>query len=116
MKAMDIAADLTLIAMKIGNNWSNSSYSQKIPQYLACGLPVIAWDVIDNQFISKERIGEVVSFGNVTQLAQSLSRLLSLDTKSKKIMRRRATNYAKTKLAIDILTAQRIKIWKGLVN
>ena len=116
MKAMDIAADLTLIAMKIGNNWSNSSYSQKIPQYLACGLPVIAWDVIDNQFISKERIGEVVSFGNVTQLAQSLSRLLSLDTKSKKIMRRRATNYAKTKLAIDILTAQRIKIWKSLVN
>lgn len=116
MQAFDIAVDLTVVAMKIGNNLFNSSYSQKIPQYLACGLPVTVCDVVDNQFIKKEKIGEVVTFGNVTQLAQSLSRLLSLDTKSKTLIRRRATNYAKTNLAIDILTAQRVKIWKSLVN
>ncbi|MCD4692816.1 MAG: glycosyltransferase [Calditrichales bacterium] len=116
MRAMDIASDLTLIAMKIGNRLSNSSYSQKIPQYLACGLPVIAWDVVDNQFISKEKIGEVVPYGNIVNLSKSLSKLLNLDVESKKALRKRAISYSHTNLSVNNLTARRIKFWEKAIN
>jgi len=116
MRAMDVAADLTLITMKIGNRLSNSSYSQKIPQYLACGLPVIAWDVVDNHFISKERIGEVVPYGNVVKLSKSLSKILNLDVESKKALRKKAISYSHTNLSINNLTARRIKVWEKAVS
>ncbi len=119
ISAFDVAVDLTLISMKVGDRVINASFSQKIAQYLACGVPVVAWDVADTRFIAEEGVGKVVPYGDLNGLADSLKQILSLGPKDREAMRHRARSYAETHLSNRSLTAKRIGLWRsaaGLVQ
>jgi glycosyltransferase involved in cell wall biosynthesis len=111
MNSFDFAFDLTYVPMKIGDTILNASYSQKIPQYLGCGLPVIAWDIEDNKFIKKERIGELVNVGDEDGLAAAIDYLIGITRVKKNDMSRRARAYAEKAFSISDLAKRRISLW-----
>ncbi len=115
LHACDIAADLTLKTMQIKNGGFDASYSQKIPQYLACGLPVLACDVVDNLFIREAEIGEIVKRGDSEELAKSISRLLNMPEEEKKAIRKRALLYAENEVSSSALASKRYDMWKNAV-
>ncbi len=116
MRTFDVAVDLTLVSMEIENKVLYASYSQKIPQYLACGIPVVAWDVVDNQFLKREGIGKVVPFGDCMELAKSIQQLLNLKADEMNALRQRALNYAEINLSISRLTNKRIHLWQSVLD
>ncbi|MBU0506328.1 glycosyltransferase, partial [bacterium] len=54
MSSFDIAVDLTANPIKMRKTVAHASYSQKIAQYLACGSPVLAWDMVDTVFLKEQ--------------------------------------------------------------
>lgn len=116
MKAFDVSIDLTLMKMSLGEVTIGASYSQKIPQYLACGLPVVVWDVPDNQFIKNEKIGEIVKFGDIDGLANSIDNLIHMDNKIKTEIHNKAEKYAIENLSIEQLTKKRIMSWNQAIG
>lgn len=48
------------------------SYSQKLAQYLAAGLPVIAWDIDGVEFLRDKGLGKLVHYRSIEHLAQTL--------------------------------------------
>jgi Glycosyltransferase len=111
MNSFDAAVDLTYVPMKIGDKILNASYSQKIPQYLGCGLPVIAWDVEDNKFIKMQQIGELVNIGDEDGLVAAIDGLVGITGVEKDDMARRARAYAEKVFSIRSLTQRRISLW-----
>ncbi|MEA3323417.1 MAG: glycosyltransferase [Patescibacteria group bacterium] len=116
MRAFDIGVDLTLIPMEVEGKMLPASYSQKIPQYLACGIPVIAWDIIDNQFLKEEGIGESAPIGDSTKLAKSILRLLDIDEVTRAKIKRKARMYAEINFSISKLVARRLEVWHRLIE
>lgn len=117
MNAFDVAVDLTNVPMKIGDTVMNASYSQKIPQYLGCGLPVIAWDVDDNKFITTHNIGALAQIEDEDSLVVALENLKGMNVDEKRDMSVRARAYAEQVYSIDHLTQRRISLWdKSIKN
>ena len=116
MRAFDIGVDLTLIPMEVEGKVLPASYSQKIPQYLACGIPVITWDIIDNQFLKEEGIGEIVPIGDSSKLAKSILRLLDIGEETRVKNKRKARMYAESNFSISKLVARRLEIWHRLIE
>ena len=94
----------------------SASYSQKIAQYLSCGLPVVAWNVADNGFIGKENIVGLAAPGDKADLLAQLERILKMDDGARKDLSQRARKYAEECLSIGNLTARRIDIWQSAIN
>jgi glycosyltransferase involved in cell wall biosynthesis len=115
LQAFDVAVDLTVVPMDVGGNVLSASYSQKIPQYLACGLPVIAWDTEENKFLKEEKIGEIVQLGNKDMVSKSILKLIDLNDKEKQEMRERSRSYAKEHFEISKLVARRVDVWKRVL-
>jgi glycosyltransferase involved in cell wall biosynthesis len=111
MNSFDVGIDLTFVPMKMGDTVVNASYSQKIPQYLGCGLPVIAWDVEDNRFVHEEKIGALACIGDENDLTSAIESLLRMGHSEKSLMSRRARAYAEHSYSIDQLTLQRVALW-----
>lgn len=115
LQAFDVAVDLTVVPMDVGGNVLSASFSQKIPQYLACGLPVIAWDTEENKFLKEEKIGEVVQLGNKNTVSTSILKLIDLNDKEKEEIRQRSRSYAKEHFEIRKLVARRIDAWERVL-
>ncbi len=119
MSTFDIAVDITKVPMKINGKTIDASYSQKIPQYLSCGRPVVAWEVDDNKFLEEEDIGRLVkNCKDVTdgELANAIQYLLNLDDDERSKMEIKSRRYAESYLSIQSLTKKRISIWNSSVK
>jgi glycosyltransferase involved in cell wall biosynthesis len=112
MNAFDIGIDLSLIPMQVGDVISNASYSQKIPQYLSCGLAVVAWNTKDTLFLKQEYIGDVAQVGNIDDLARVISEQLSRYTIDGDNMHMYARAYAVSRFSTQVLSAQRVELWE----
>lgn len=113
MRTFDVAVDLSLVSMKIGDKVLNASYSQKIPQYLSCGLPVIAWDTLDTQFLKHEQIGDVAPLGDVDSFAQAIRIHLTMNDLECMQLRLRAREYAKEHFSAKALATRRFAFWQS---
>lgn len=115
LSALDIAVDLTASPVKIGNEIAMASYSQKIPQYLACGLPVIAWDLKDTAYIARERLGKLVTMNSPKELVAAIQSLCSWIEHEKETVQMHCRHYAETELSIERLTHRRVAFWEKSV-
>lgn len=116
IRAFDVAVDLTASPIKIKNQVVYASYSQKIPQYLACGIPVVAWNLADTQFIKNSNIGELVKMGDEKGLYHSLNGLIQLESVKKKELSESARKFAEKKLSIRVLANERVSFWEKSVS
>lgn len=113
ISSFDVAVDLSLVPMRVGDGILYGSYSQKIPQYLSCGVPVIAWDTLDTQFLIQERIGNIAAVGDTNSLAQAIKRLLTMSDSESTQLRLRARAYAEANFSLQVLAAKRIAFWQS---
>ena len=113
INSFDVAVDLSLVPMRVGDGILYGSYSQKIPQYLSCGVPVIAWDTLDTQFLIQERIGDIAAVGDTNSLAQAIKRLLTMTDSEYSRLRLRARAYAEANFSAQVLAAKRIAFWQS---
>ena len=112
MNTFDVGIDLSLVPMRVNENVFYASYSQKISQYLSCGLPVIAWDTPDTQFLKDEQIGCITPVGDIRSLEDTIKRLLRMNNSEQTQMRLRARNYAKSHFSTRNLAAERMELWR----
>ena len=99
--------------MHVNGNVLYTSYSQKLPQYVSCGVPVIAWDTLDTQFLKQERIGDIAAVEDINSLAQAIKRLLTMSDSEYTQLRLRARAYAEANFSAKVLAAQRIAFWRS---
>lgn len=115
IRAFDVAVDLTASPIKIRDKIIYASYSQKIPQYLACGIPVVAWDFAETKFLKDNQIGEIVEMKDKDKLFKSIKHLLQLNPAEKKELSYKARNFAVTQISFENVTRQRIAFWEQSV-
>jgi glycosyltransferase involved in cell wall biosynthesis len=115
VNSFDVAVDLTGVEMEIGGRTVLSSFSQKIPQYLACGVPVVAWQCGDTQFLEEEDAGGVVGFRDEKELARVLTRLIGEDGRARSQRRERARRLAELRLSTVKLAGDRVDWWRSAV-
>jgi glycosyltransferase involved in cell wall biosynthesis len=113
MNSFDIGVDLSLVPMQVDGKIIYASYSQKIPQYLSCGLPVIAWDTPDTQFVRDENIGRIVRVKDIHSLVESIKGLLLISDSDSIQMGMRARKYAESYFSTRTLAAERMEFWSG---
>lgn len=114
IRAFDVAIDLTASPIKIKNKTIKASYSQKIAQYLACGIPVIAWNLEDTVFLEKNKVGQVIEYGNDNELIKAIMLILNLNKNEKLEYAFRARRYAETKLSFEHLVKKRVEFWRNM--
>ena len=116
MNTFDIAVDLSLIPMRIKDVTYNASYSQKIPQYLSCGLPVITWDTPDTNFIENEQLGYIVPYGDSTKLSIIVRRLLQKIEMDGEKLSNHIRKYAENHYSSKVLARRRIDFWDSAIK
>jgi glycosyltransferase involved in cell wall biosynthesis len=116
MNSLDVAADMTMVTVDVAGRELPSSFSQKIPQYLACGVPVLAWDVPDNAFIGSAGIGALAEVGSVESVTAALQELADLDPQQRREMQTRCRDYVERELSISRLAERRVEYWRELAN
>ena len=116
MSAMDIAADLTAVAFSLNGKTVYGSYSQKIAQYLACGVPVLAWDLPDTRFLKENDIGFLVPLHDREGMLQTLGEALKEDKAAREARRRRAREYAVKHFSYKGLASTRLRLWRDVVH
>ena len=116
MNSFDIAVDLSLIPMRVNGKVQQASYSQKIAQYLSCGLPVVTWDIDGNGFIREESLGGLASACDLDSLVAEIKRLVNIDEKSRCELSRHAREYAEEHLCIGKLNKIRLDMWCSAVT
>jgi len=99
-----IALDTTERLEKIGNS------SQKIRQYLACGIPVICGKGT-NRFIEEENLGFLVDSQNTEEIFEAVSTFIFYKEQEANIFSKRAVKYAYKNLSIDIAIKTRLEFW-----
>lgn len=113
VRAFDVAVDLTAVQMEIDNRTVLSSFSQKIPQYLACGVPVVAWRCGDTEFLAEADVGGLATFHDEPDLAQVLATLLERPLEERERRRDRARRVAQTQLSTVKLAGDRLDLWRA---
>lgn len=116
MHAFDVAMDLTVIAMRVGKGEALGSYSQKIPQYLAAGVPVVTWSVPDTAFLDAEGIGKTAIYQDVANLTSVMEHMLRLPDSAAREMGRRARSYAEQTFAAKALAERRVDLWRRSIG
>ena len=112
MSAFDVGIDLCAAPMKVGDGRVvYSSYSQKMAQYLACGIPVAAWDTLDNQFIRENDVGVLARPFDAADLAEQLETLLGAGAEERAEMRAKTRRHAVEHLSYDAVAAKRRRLW-----
>ncbi len=99
-----IALDTTERLEKIGNS------SQKIRQYLACGVPVICGKGT-NRFIEEENLGFLVDSQNTEEIFQAVNTFIFYKEQEANNFSKKAVKYAYKNLSTDIAIKTRLKFW-----
>lgn len=114
MATFDIGVDLCAAPMKAGSGrLLYSAYSQKMAQYLACGIPVLAWDLADTRFLEENGIGFLAPLHDQNRLTEKLITALSSNESERMEIRQRAREYAVTQLSYKALTSARLHLWRA---
>lgn len=116
IQCFDVGVDLTAIEMNVSDGVNLASYSQKIPQYLACGVPVVAWECPDTEFLALRRIGRTVPHGDEQALRSAISELSRASESERKSTRSRARTVAEEEFSVEVLAERRVKWWKSLLR
>jgi len=116
INSFDVAVDLSLVPMRVGDGMLYGSYSQKIPQYLSCGVPIIAWDVSDTQFLKKQKIGNVATVGDTGNMAQAIKGILSMNESEYTQLSTRARRYTETHFSTRALATERLAFWRSVLT
>jgi glycosyltransferase involved in cell wall biosynthesis len=91
------------------------SSNQKIRQYLACGVPVIA-GTGTSPFIHENRIGRLVHPDDMNEFILATKELLSIDSGQKKTIARKARSICEQKFSTDRINQMRLQIWKKAIR
>ncbi len=116
MRAFDLGIDLSLVPVPVGDKVLYTHVSQKVAQYLACGLPVVAYDTQDNRFLAEECIGNVAPAGDLSRLAEAIRLCLSDDGNKASEMRNCARAYAEANLSATVVAKQRLAVWRAALS
>lgn len=111
ISSFDIAFDFTKVDLCINGYNVSGSYSQKIPQYLACGVPVIAYRCKDTEFIDEFKIGTTVSDFSASTLAEAFKNVLALK-EEKQISSNYIRNIAADKFSYLSISTIRFSYWQ----
>jgi glycosyltransferase involved in cell wall biosynthesis len=117
MSAFDVGIDLCAAPMKVADGRVvYSSYSQKMAQYLACGVPVLAWDLPDTRYLQQNGIGFLVPLQDRDQFLKTLEAAQREAEPERAARKRRAREYAVQHLSYDELASTRLRLWRAAVN
>ena len=114
ISAFDVAIDLTLVKTPIGDRTLYGSFSQKIPQYLACGVPVVAWATPDTEFLDQHRVGRTAPVADTSALARVLRELV-LDGSAGLPDRALIRQFACDELSAKAVARRRMDFWTELL-
>lgn len=106
--SFDVAFDLTSVPMTVGGETRQASFSQKIPQYLACGVPTVATRSADTAFLEEADIGRTVDPRSAREMAEAVRTLLRRPADTKRIHR-----YAVDRFSYHALAEQRMSYWQS---
>jgi glycosyltransferase involved in cell wall biosynthesis len=115
ISALDVAVDLTRVPMRVGDEVRYGSFSQKIPQYLACGVPVVAWDTCDTQMLAAAGVGRLV-IGDTPDRVAAAVRSLIRPPAEDELMRMRARAFFERELSAEVVAQRRFALWTDLVD
>lgn len=99
-----IALDTIERLENIGNS------SQKIRQYLACGVPVICGKGT-NRFIEEENLGSLVDSQNTQEIFHAVDTYFCYTVQEANNFSKRAMKYAYKNLSTDIAVKTRLEFW-----
>jgi glycosyltransferase involved in cell wall biosynthesis len=89
--------------------------SQKIRQYLACGVPVICSEGT-NEKIIEEGLGRAVPPNDLDQIYQAICFWLEKSAKDVEEFRRRARQFAEDNLSTEVAFRKRYTAWKEMLK
>jgi glycosyltransferase involved in cell wall biosynthesis len=115
ISSFDVAVDPTAVRMRLERETRTASFSQKIGQYLSCGVPVVAWDCDDTRFLESEGVGRTAAFPSEEELGGALAGLLSLGTDAREAVRASARRVAEARFDSQMLADLRVRWWRELV-
>lgn len=111
LAALDVAIDLTALEMQVAGQGQLTSFSQKIPQYLLCGVPVVVCECDGTEFVEVEGLGACVPHGDVEGLAAALQRVIDENPVEARATRERCRRVALARLSAEAVHAQRVAWW-----
>ena len=100
-----IALDTADRVKNIGNS------SQKIRQYLACGVPVIC-PKGTNSFVEKENLGILVDCHDLRELLSAIKKYLSFSNSEAQAFSGRATKFVHENLSSEVAMESRLEFWE----
>lgn len=89
---------------------------QKVRQYLSCGKPIIVSPGGVNDFVEDEGLGYVVDPSDEDAFIESVSSILSLDTKEYTRISIKAREYAENHLSYESKVIERLNRYKKILN
>jgi len=116
MRCFDVAVDPTAVRMRTREGVRTASYSQKIGQYLASGVPVLAWRCRDTEFLDEEGVGRTAPFPDAHALASVLQDLIRMARSSKGEIRACAREVAERRFDSQVLADQRVAWWREIAD
>jgi len=95
------------------NKFGNSS--QKIRQYLACGVPVVSVGVDNNSFLEEYNFGSSIkSVENLEDIKKACEKWLNINKGEMERFSLNARTYAEKNLSVKHSTALRLMFWENL--
>jgi len=116
MRSFDVAVDPTAVRMRTREGVRTASYSQKIGQYLASGVPVLAWQCRDTDFLVEQGVGRTAPYPDAGALASALDDLIRMTRVRKDEIRKRARKVAEQRFDSQALADLRVAWWREVVN
>jgi glycosyltransferase involved in cell wall biosynthesis len=116
MRAFDYGVDLSSTPVDICGDRTYATFSQKLAQYLSCGLQVLAWDLEDTLFISQRGLGRLAERGNHESLAEAMALLAESSPAERAQRGQLARKYATDNLTTQLLTRTRVEWWTTLLE
>ncbi len=115
INSFDVAFDITRVTLQIDGLETIGSYSQKIPQYLACGVPVIAQRCADTDFIEKHKLGKTILESTPQLLADACFEVIQ-NRNNGEYAPERIRNYAVNNLSYKSITKKRFDFWQQVLG
>jgi glycosyltransferase involved in cell wall biosynthesis len=109
-------ADVGLCVISKEKMAATGSSAQKLRQYLACGLPVMASAGDGHGFIGEEKLGWVVELERPESIRAAFATMLALSPDEKQQLRSRAADYAQQHFSTRTLAQQRLKAWDEVLQ